>query len=246
MRPPPKHSPAEIAFIKAELVARVRTGSTLRAIRQQLGNLSSCTVHMWFATDDDFHRAYRAAVAERRELLGRDPRGRQPDWTAEEVAHLKRNVVRLVGEEFLTVRDALKRVGVSYSLLRKWAQADPAFDQAMKEAVEDLTEHEADRLKDLHVELLDAKMASVAGNHLKTWLGLRNARMRPQAEPDDGRGQQLAEILRSAVHRLIDHVAPASSSASAMTIASERRPAIDVTPRRIPFRRDNGPPLEGT
>jgi hypothetical protein len=214
----PQHSAAEIAFLKAEIPARIRAGATLRTVRAQLGNLSSFTVHIWRSLDREFDRAYRDAVAERGEVRGRPP------IPPVDVAFMKAELPRLVGEEFLTVRDALKKLGVSYSLMRNWAREDPDFDQRMKDAVEDLTEHEADRLKDLHTDVPDAKTCKVASDNLKTWLELRNPKMRPRA-PLEESNHQLADILRAAVNRLIDRTVPLQ--------------AIDVEAKRIAFRGDD-------
>jgi hypothetical protein len=216
----PKHSPAEIAFLKAEIPARIRSGSTLRMAREQLGRLSSFTIHVWLANDPGFRKAYKAAVAERGEVRGRPP------TPAIDIAFMKRELPRLVGEEFLVVRDALKKLGISYSLMRNWAREDPEFDQRMKHAVEDLTEHECDRLKEMHGEIPDAKLAKVASDNLKTWLELRNPKMRPRA-PLEESNHQLADILRAAVNRLIDRTVPA-----------QQLEAINVEAKRVTFRGD--------
>jgi transposase-like protein len=252
-----QRSEAEVAFAKVHLCELIASGSTLKAARDAMA-LRPCEVHRWRTTDPAFLQALDAAQITRNAEHG-EARGRPPT-PPDEVAFMKAELPRLVGEEGVTVKDALKQLGISRELLRVWRKDDPAFDQRMKDAIEDLTEHEADRLKDLHTEILDPKVCKVASDNTRFWLEVRNVKMRPRAPVDEG-STQLADILRSAVNRLIDRQIPQRSEVDRTAAIASERPsgserAIEVTaeptpaPRLLPhsaarrFERD--PPLEGT
>jgi transposase-like protein len=221
-------APEVIAIAKQLLIDLVAGGKTLTAARDAMG-LTQHTVHVWRRDDPEFLAALNAAAAERGETRGKPP---MPE---SEVEYAKAELLRLVAETGTTVKDALQLLGITRDRLRRWRKDDPAYDQRFREAVEDLTEHEADRLKDIHTEIPDPKVAKVASDNLQWWLEQRNPRMRPRAPLDEG-NVQLTDILRSAVTRLIEMTAP-----------PQQAPVLDVKVEPVNrIRFSSGPPEEGT
>jgi hypothetical protein len=71
---------------------------------------------------------------------------------------------------------AAANIGVAYTTVQSWCRADPAFKTEFDEAVSALTHMELDRLADLHQEILDPKVAMVAGKHITSWIEKRNSK----------------------------------------------------------------------
>ena len=79
-------------------------------------------------------------------------------------------------------------------------------------------------------------MARVASDNFKTWLEWRNAKFRPRA-PFEEHNEELTDILRAAVNRLIEMAPPPP----AVPVDVEAQPA---PARQLRFA--SNPPPEGT
>jgi hypothetical protein len=118
-------------------------------------------------------------------------------------AEIKACLVHAVAQERKTLTEAVRELCVGWTTIFRWRRDDPQFEADMRLALEALTEQEADRLKDLHSEIVDPKTAKVASDNLRWWLEQRNAKFKPKS-PAEESNTQLADIIRGALNRLID------------------------------------------
>ena len=191
---------AEIEFLKAEMPAQVASGRSLAHVLNDL-RVSWAELTQWRNDDPAFHAALSPADRTHVEPVKVAPHAR---YTPEEVAFFKDELVeRIAGGS--TQSQAATSLGLHWSTVKAWRTADPVFDELLKAAIEYLTEMKADSLTTIHEDLLDTKVARLASDNLKTWLGWRNKAFAPKQPEDNGNSAQLADIIRGALNRLIEH-----------------------------------------
>jgi hypothetical protein len=224
----PQRTPEEIDWAKRLMLDIIGSGRTL-VDTLALMRIGPVTVNGWRRYDPAFDAALNAALAQRVATFGAKRAHLLGLRHGPDVPYLKERLLHHIVNDHLSTSDALDEIGAGRDALATWRREDPQFAEEFNNAVEALTEHEADRLKRLHEEVDDPKMCAVASKNLQWWLAARNARFRQRAPAEDS-NLELTGILRSAVQRLIE-------MSHAPGEAPQALPVVDAEAEPVPVAR---------